>query len=204
MGATLADDWLRKLFIDPTGSFDADVVVTSYDEFVIEWARIFNDKEWSISCRFADEEEYALVFEAIWKVITDKKFTQSRSFLVVVDEVDMFSDPQHIEENLRHIIKRGRHYSISWIAICQFDTDTNKTFRGNASEYLIFVQGMLSPDMVRRVKGAANVRGESIPEVQALKKHRTAGPAIEGQHFIAVPEPFDSWRQEWRELAQQS
>jgi hypothetical protein len=211
MGETLADPWPRVVYIDPTDSFveedelsETVVKVRTHNEFVVEWTRLFNEPEWRVDCVFPNEDDYALVFEDIWKVITNEEFPDERGFLLVIDEADMFSDPQWIDENLRHLAKRGRHFGISYIVICQFETDTNKTFRGNASEVLIFKQGMLSPDMLRRLKGTAKIRERPIPEVSGLKEHDIAGPAVEDVHFIACPDDFDTFMVQWEELATQA
>lgn len=214
MGERLSDPWPRIIYVDPTDSFieeeelSTNVFKTySYDEFVTVWKGVFNEPEWRIAAIFVNEADYARLFESLWLVIANKDFPQEHGFLLVVDEADMFSDPNDIDENLRHLAKRGRHFGISLVVICQFDTDTNKTFRGNAGEAMIFVQGMLSPEMLRKLKGAAKIRAKrgqpELVEVEELTEHDSEGDAIENVNFIACPDDWETFMVKWDRLAEQ-
>lgn len=200
MGLELADDWTRVIYIDPTNSFDGDVRVTTYEEFVREWEWRWLEPAWRIVVSCKKEQDYAMIFADIWKVCETGE-GRFPAFLVVFDESDEFSSPHNIDPNFRQICKRGRHFGVSVLVICQFDADTNRAVRGTATEWIIYRQGMLSPEITRRVKAAEKARKTTFVEVEELCKHNTKGQAVEGIHFLAVPEPFDEWREEWRALA---
>jgi hypothetical protein len=121
-----------------------------------------------------------------------------------VDEVDLFSSPNWIEEKLSRLLRYGRHSSMSWAAACRADVETHRDVRMNASEMVLFRQGMLSQEMKRIIKDAEIVRETNVVAIGRLTLHGPEEPelATEGTHFVAVPEPFDEWLADWEKLAQ--
>lgn len=199
----LASVWKRVITIDPTGSFDVDTVARDFTE-----ARDILSKRWreaapfNVACMFTNDDEYAKLFGAIFTVARHTAGT-AQPICLAIDEVDLWSSPRQIEKNLSSIIRYGRHYGISWIAACRADVQTHRDIRMNATETLLFQQGMLSPEMRMMVASAGKIRGEEMPEVFRLKKHGPKEPelAIEGTHFVAVPDTFDEWFPSWVQLA---
>lgn len=203
MAQRLAADWKRVILIDPTGSFDVDTVARNFTE-----ARDILSKKWrdsapfTVACMFTQDDEYAKLFGAIFTVARHTAGT-AQPICLVIDEVDLWSSPRQVEKNLSSIIRYGRHYGISWIAVCRADVQTNRDMRMNATETLLFQQGMLSPEMRMMVASAAKIRGEDLPEVFRLKKHGPKEPELaeEGRHFVAVPDTFADWHSTWTQLA---
>jgi hypothetical protein len=205
MTARLAEYWDRKIFVDPMGSFDAEYTARTFKQAVDYLApRWSGDAEFSLAIQFDNDEDYRRFFAALYALM-QKTRGGINNFLLVLDEIDLWSGPKYLDESLSKILRYGRHYGCSWIANCRADVHTNRDVRMNAACILLFRQGMLSPEMANSVKAAANEREEIFPSVAKLKRHGPDQPdlAIEGEHFIAVPEPFSDWLPTWEALAEQ-
>ena len=148
---------------------------------------------------FFDANDYARFFGALALLMRTLR-GQNPNFLLVIDEVDLWSDSKNIDPNLGHILRYGRHYGCSWIANCRADVHTNRDVRMNAAEILLFRQGMLSPELSKMVAAVTNSHATKIAQ---LTRHGPDEPknAVEGTHFIALPEPFDEWLPTWQALA---
>jgi hypothetical protein len=203
MAQRLVSDWKRSIIIDPTGSFDVEVVAHDYTQAKELLAKRWRDSApFAVSCMFAEDDEYTKLFGAVFTVARHTAGI-APPICLAIDEVDLWSSPRYIEKNLSSIIRYGRHYGISWIAVCRADVQTNRDIRMNATETLLFQQGMLSSEMRMMVASSSKIRGEELPEVFRLRKHGPKEPpdAVENTHFVAVPEPFDEWHSTWIQLA---
>jgi AAA domain len=198
----LASYWKRVLFIDPTGSLHAEIVTTSYDDTVSQLQRRYLREIFSISAVYDNDSEYEKLFAGLVRLIRAGR-GKAPPFLLVVDEVDLFSSPGTIEPNLSRLLRYGRHASMSWAVACRADVETHRDVRMNASEVVLFRQGMLSAEMKRILKDAEIVRESDLPVIGRLTPHGPEEPELaeEGKHFVAVPEPFDEWLKQWQEVA---
>jgi hypothetical protein len=198
----LAAYWSRVLFIDPTGSLHAREVTKGYDDTVRALSSSYMREKFSISAVYDNDEEYEKLFAGLVRLIRTGK-GKAPPFLLVVDEIDLFSSPSTIEPSLSRLLRYGRHASMSWAVACRADVETHRDVRMNASEVVLFRQGMLSNEMKRIIKDAEIVREGALPVIGRLTPHGPEEPdlAEEGKHFVAVPEPFGEWLERWKETA---
>jgi hypothetical protein len=198
----LAGMWKRVLIADPTGSLDAEVTTTTYDETVRALHDLFPAKPFRIAAVYDNDAEYGKLFAGLAALLRKTKGL-APPFLLVIDEVDLFSSPMRIEPQLSRLLRYGRHSAMSWAVACRADVETHRDVRMNAGEIILFRQGMLSPHMRQIIKSAEIVREEKLPTVHRLTPHGPKeGPtAHENTHFVAVPDPFDEFLVEWKRLA---
>lgn len=198
----LAAYWHRVLYVDPTGSLHAEKVTRTYESTVDALNHSYMREKFSISAVYDNDEEYEKLFAGLVRLIRAGR-GKAPPFLLVVDEVDLFSTPAKIEPNLSRLLRYGRHASMSWAVACRADVETHRDVRMNASETILFRQGMLSNEMRRIIKDAEIVKESELPAVGRLTPHGPEEPELaeEGKHFVAVPEPFDEWLHRWKETA---
>ena len=206
MMARLAAFWKRRILVDPTFSFEAEARARKFDE-----AAKYLQTRWKqnaaidLACTFKEDEEYNRLFAGIYAVAT-ATVGESIPLCVGIDEVDLWSGPKYIAPPLSKLLRYGRHYGVSWMAACRADVQTNRDVRMNATETILFQQGMLSTEMRQMLKSAEAIRQTEMPEPFRLTRHGPNEPpeAVEGTHFLAVPEPFDVWLESWKTLARES
>lgn len=200
MTARLASYWSRVIYIDPMLQFRAEQYAPTLTEAQALLQQHFRADLMSIALQFSDEAEYATFFRSLAKVMKHARGLVP-NFLLVVDEVDVWSSPKVIDPGLRNILRYGRHYGCSWIANCRADVDTNRAVRMNAEAMLIFRQGMLSPEVRERIRTAELQRSVQLRSPWNLTKHDTEGDAIENVHFLCVPDEFDTVLRDWKAVA---
>lgn len=204
MSARLAGVWRRVIYIDPTACFDADVRAGDFKE-----AADLIQKRWkgrdkfSIACTFTDDAEYRKLFGGLRAVVAGMR-GMAGNVLIVFDEIDLWSSPHKIDPNISEILRYGRHWGVSWIAVCRADVETHRDVRQNPTEIIMFLQGMLSPEMEKKLRAVRKIRDTEIPEIHNLKKHEDPTPelATENVHFIAVPDDFETFSSRWKALAE--
>lgn len=203
MTQRLAALWQRKILLDPMRSFDADARAETLKDAIAFLAKHWSDESFSVALSFDEDEEYRQFFGALYALMKRTRGATG-NFLLVLDEVDLWSSSKDIDENLAKILRYGRHYGCSWIANCRADVHTNRDVRMNAAEILVFRQGMLSPEMAKMIGASEEERDVSFPRVARLVQHGPNEPdnAEEMRHFIAVPESFDDWLPTWEKLAE--
>jgi hypothetical protein len=206
MTQRLAVSWPRVLYVDPMRTV-RDIPeggrVANLTDAKNAIAKQWRNPNFRIACSFSDDMEYRYLFHALRGLLENND--NGQSMLLVVDEVDLWSSPSKINESLSHILRYGRHRGCSWIANCRADVETHRDVRMNAQEILLFRQGMLSTEMQRALKGACRIRDVKRLEPGLLTKHNDASPlAVEGTHFIALPDTFDEWYPTWVALAESS
>jgi hypothetical protein len=202
MTERLAAMWRRVIYVDPMRSFRTATVEEWSDAAVslASFWRTTTPDQFGVS--FTDDASYTRFFGALAALMRHSRGSNP-NFLLVVDEVDLWSSPKTLDASLSHIFRYGRHYGCSWIANCRADVQTHRDVRMNAAEILIYKQGMLSPEITRMVEAAERQRGTNYPPVWSLTEHGPDEPAeaVEGTHFIAVPKPFSDFAPTWRALA---
>lgn len=202
----LAQDWTRVLYVDPTNSFGSPddktfTITRTYEETVTALSQHYQKGPFRIVAVYKNDEEYAKLFTGLARLLDESKGL-AEPWLLLVDEVDLFSEPSWIDPNLRHMLRYGRHSAMSWICACRADVETHRAVRMNAT-FILFRQGMLSPDARRSLKDAEEIREAELPKVGKLTLHGAEEPpeAVEGTHFLCVPVGFDELLVRWRELA---
>lgn len=205
MTQRLAASWARVLYIDPMRTvrdIPQDGRVLRFNDAKQQLARSWHAPAFRIACSFSDDMEYRYLFHSL-KALLDNRADHAPDFLLVVDEVDLWSSPGKINPALSHLLRYGRHFGMSWIANCRADTETHRDVRMNAQEVLVFRQGMISPELQRMIRSACRIR--DIPRIEPglLTKHDRSQPqlALEGAHFIALPDPWEEWYPSWLALA---
>lgn len=208
MTERLAQPWRRVIYVDPMRSFQTATVTTWVDaatSLATFW-RATGPINFGVT--FYRDDDYRRFFGALAELAraSHEAHTPFPRFLLVVDEVDLWSGPKFLDTNLSHLFRYGRHYGCSWIANCRADVHTNRDVRMNAAEIILFRQGMLSPELSKMVAAASSQRGDVVqdfPEVWQLRDHGADEPneAVEGVHFLAVPDPFTEWLKRWKALA---
>lgn len=199
----LAAPWPRVIYVDPMRSFTT-ATVTTWDAASTSLASFWQTPgavRFGVSFTGGDAD-YLRFFGALAALVrASQERTDVAPFLLVVDEIDLWSGPKYLDPNLSHILRYGRHAGCSWIANCRADVHTNRDVRMNAAEIIIFRQGMLSPEPSKMIAAASAQRDTAFPDVWNLTPHDSDGDAVEYTHFLAVPEPFDVWHRRWRALA---
>jgi hypothetical protein len=202
MTERLSEPWRRVIYVDPMRSFRTATVET-WPDAVTSLATFWKTPgALKFGASFTSDEDYAKFFGALAALMKHSRGANP-NFLLVVDEIDLWSSPQHLDANLSYIFRYGRHYGCSWIANCRADVQTHRDVRMNAAEILLFRQGMVSPEIQKMVKAAEMQRGILLPAVWTLTMHGRSEPpsAVEGTHFLALPEPFADWLPRWHALA---
>lgn len=206
MTQRLALPWARVIYVDPMKTvrdIPPDGRALTWMDAKSRIAKGWTAPTFRLACSFSDDVEYRYLFHAVRGLM---EADDNRQFLLVIDEVDLWSNPHKILPALSHLMRYGRHGGLSWIANCRADVQTHRDLRMNASEILIFRQGMLSGEMQRELKSACRIRGIDRIEPALLKRHdRTQGPeAVEGIHFVALPDTFEEWYPSWKGLAEET
>lgn len=203
MTAYLASFWVRVIYVDPMSSFDAEYTARTFKEAAKYLGEKWHAEHFSLAVTFKSDGEYVQLFTALLALMEQSEGS-APPFLLVIDEVDLWSSPKLINPALSRILRYGRHYGCSWIANCRADVHTNRDVRMNAAEKLLFQQGMLSDEMKNELRDAAEVRETTFPRTARLTKHGPAEPptAVEGTHFIAVPYTLEEWLPTWEALAE--
>lgn len=207
MTQRLALPWARVVYVDPMRTV-RDIApegrASTWMEAKDKLAKGWRASSFRLACSFGDDVEYRYLFHALRGIM--EADSGDRNFLLVIDEVDLWSNPHKVLPALSHLMRYGRHFGLSWIANCRADVQTHRDVRMNAQEILVFRQGMLSPEMQRELKSACRLRGVERIEPGLLKRHdRTQGPdAVEGIHFVALPDPWEEWYPSWLALAKES
>lgn len=197
----LAKPWRRVVFIDPTRSFeDVDVRASTLADAAAFLKTRWLDKPFRLAVSFDDEDDYTRFF-AMFSRLAVGTFGRADNVLLVMDEVDMWSSPRKVEKSVSYLLRYGRHYGVCWIAVCRADVQTHRDVRMNATEIVVFRQGMLSPELRQMLQDASIVRGEPLTMPARLRKWNHAGNAVEGEHYVALPEPFGEWLPTWVALA---
>ncbi len=201
MAEKLSAPWRRAVFVDPTRSFEQiDFRATTFGEAMSFLKARWLHKEFRLAVTFDDESDYPRFFQAFAKVAVGT-FGKCDNVLLVLDEIDMWSSPRKVEPSISYILRYGRHYGICWIAICRADVQTNRDVRMNASQVIVFKQGMLSSELKTMIQDAGIVRDEQMTMPARLMKWNTSGDATEGTHYLTLPERFDDWLPSWQALA---
>jgi hypothetical protein len=201
MAEKLAQPWKRVVFVDPTRSFEAiDFRATTFAEAIEFLKSRWLKKPFRLAVTFDDEDDYPRFFQAFAKVAVGT-FGQCDNVLLVLDEVDMWTSPRKVERSVSFLLRYGRHYGICWIAICRADVQTHRDVRMNATQIIVFRQGMLSGELKTMIQDAGLVREERLTMPARLQKWNTKADAVEGENFIALPERFDEWLPSWQALA---
>ena len=203
MTKRLASMFQRQLYVDPMESFDVETRLRSYDELKSILPSVWGDKSFSIACTFSNDAEYQRMFAGVYGIARHSRGL-SPNVCFVIDEVDLWSgsDKGDIDPNLSNIVRYGRHFGVSWIANCRADVHTNRDIRMNAAEVLVYRQTMLSNDLRKEIAASFEERGEEFPRIGKLVNHGPDEPpeAVEGTHFIAVPDTFTDWLATWKKL----
>jgi len=205
MTERLAQPWRRVIYVDPMRSFQT-ATVTTWADAATSLATFWRTPgAINFGVTFTRDDDYRKFFGALAELARNAHEAHAplERFLLVVDEVDLWSGPKFLDAGLSHLFRYGRHYGCSWIANCRADVHTNRDVRMNAAEIILFRQGMLSPELSKMVAAASVQRDILLREVWQLSPHNTDEPAAatENVHFIAVPEPFNEWLVSWKALA---
>lgn len=199
MTERLARPWKRVIYIDPMASFAVENRARNARDAARYLGRSWSG-EFILAVTFRDDAEYALFF-AMLNRLMEASQGSAPNFLLVIDEVDLWSGPKYMDPSLSKILRYGRHYGCSWIANCRADVHTNRDVRMNAAEVLLFRQGMPSEEMKKLIADAEDLRETALPKLSKLTRHTEDGDAVEGEHFIATPEPFEDWLPTWEAIA---
>lgn len=203
MTARLARAWKRVIYVDPMNSFDAEHVARTPKDAAKYLGSRWIRGPFSLAVTFKADAEYSQFFGML---IALMEASEGRvpPFLLVIDEVDLWSSPKQIDASLSRILRYGRHYGCSWIANCRADVHTHRDVRMNARAILLFRQGMLSEEMKKQVADAEEVREQKFPRTARLVPHGPEEPesAEEGVHFLAIPDPFSDWLPTWEAIAE--
>jgi hypothetical protein len=206
MAKRLAEYWNRILAVDPTWSYTSEKdgweITTSYEATVRALALKFVKEPFKISAVYDTDEEYEKLFDGIAKLLRENK-GRAKGFLVVVDEVDKWTSPMDINEHLSQMYRYGRHSCMSWVAACRADTQTNRDIRMNASEIIVFKQGMLSKETKDMIRDTGEIRGKPLPPIAKLTPHGRDEPpeAVEDTHFVCTPDTWAEFETQWSTLA---
>lgn len=201
MAELLAKPWRRIVFIDPTRSFeDVDYRATTLADASQFLKTRWLEKPFRLAVTFSDEDDYPRFFSAFARLAVGT-YGRADNVLLVMDEVDMWSSPRKVEKSVSYILRYGRHYGICWIAVCRADVQTHRDVRMNATEVIVFRQGMLSSELKQMIQDASIMRGEELTAPSRLSKWNSGGSASEGEHYVALPDTFGDWFPSWEALA---
>lgn len=122
----------RRITVDTLGEHEGGAVVTTPPELV----KAIDRKTFNAVVRFDDEQE-----GFVWAC---KAARAAKDCLLVVDEIDMYSNAFKAPKEMSWLVRYGRHNAVNMICIARRPADLWKTLRANANN--IFMLRVVDPD----------------------------------------------------------
>lgn len=153
----------RSVIIDPVKDWTDGEIVTSFKDFselLIKKGKN-NDREFRIIFRFnPDEKNQSELFNHVLRLCYHFKNIQ-----VVIDEVQLFTNPHGMPEYLKNLLFMGRHQGISVMAITQRPSQINKNILSQSAHVYV---GQLHER--NDLKAVGNFLNEDTNKLISLKK----------------------------------
>lgn len=123
----------RSVVIDPTKGWTNGEVVTSFNQFAEKLNNKLNNKKFRIIFRFnPDENNKEELFNHVLRLCFHFKNIQ-----VVIDEVQLFTNPHYLPPYLQNLLFVGRHQGVSVMAITQRPARLNKSILSQSSHVFV-------------------------------------------------------------------
>lgn len=125
LGNKIAELYPRKIIIDPMAEYSGDFITSDFNNFTkILKSEILEKKleKYTVVFRFSPHVRATdKLFDAVMQVIFELGNCQ-----VIIDEVQLFSNPHFLPHYLKNILMIGRHRGISLMAITQRPSQMHK------------------------------------------------------------------------------
>ncbi|MFA5422446.1 MAG: type IV secretion system DNA-binding domain-containing protein [Phycisphaerae bacterium] len=120
----------RVLIFDTTGHDYSDGVVF-YDlaELKKFWSRVYQNSFRLIYRPLNEQDDFPVICDLVWKC-------QDLTF--VAEEIDLFCKPNATPDEVRMILKRGRHRDIRFIGVTQRPYGIDRAVTAMGTEFFIF------------------------------------------------------------------
>lgn len=151
----------RVIVLDPKGEYAGDVVHTfdSFRELLVPYLENWESEKFKIVCRYFRQDDVTKLFE-VCNVLTQ--------FLLVVEETEMYLNPQKMDANFMDMIRGGRHGEISLLCVARRSMELNVDLRAAATCLFSFRQQ--EPHDLR----IAEAYGFNAEILQKLQKYQYA------------------------------
>lgn len=150
--------WPRRVVIDSLDEYDDSLAVFSFDEFAKKLIELDKAKASSFEVVFKFDPENdidSIEFNEVMRLCY-----YFGSIQVVIEEVQLFSNPHFLPKWLKNNLLIGRHQSISVICTSQRPGEVNKTILSQCSH--IFCGRIVEGNDVRYVSGFLNQSAEKL------------------------------------------
>lgn len=150
--------WPRRVIIDSLDEYDDENAVFSFDEFAKRLIELDKAKAQSFEVVFKFDPENdidSVEFNEVMRLCYYFGAIQ-----VVIEEVQLFSNPHFLPKWLKNNLLIGRHQSVSVICTSQRPGEVNKTILSQCSH--IFCGRIVEGNDVRYVSGFLNQSAEKL------------------------------------------
>lgn len=159
--------WPKRVIIDSLGEYDEGEIVHSFHEFSQKLIELKN----------SNSQNFALVYQFDPESkVSEEEFNQIMrlcyyfgSIQVVVEEVQLYSNPRFLPDWLRHCLLTGRHQNLSLIFTSQRPGELNKTILSQCAH--IFCGKIFEGNDLRYVSSFLNQQSQllsSLPDREFL------------------------------------
>jgi DNA helicase HerA-like ATPase len=168
----------RVVIFDPLSEY-ADGVVISDAASLAEYLRVNHAGKFKIIFRAEDDQVFSEAFYACRNMY---------DMTIIIEEVDNFCSPYDIEENLRGIIRYGRHRQLSIIGVSRRPAEVSRHLTAQADCIISFIQN--EPRDIAYLK--SRLSNEDCEQIKSLPEYQyhVFGDEKAFQNFFGFPPEF--------------
>ena len=159
----------RFLVYDTLGEYTQGVIFQDIPSLVEFWQKHYQEDFRLVYQPLQPEEDFAAVCELVWAC---------GNMVLVVEEIDRFTDSHSLGFEFANIVQRGRHRHITLIALSQRPYRVNRTLSSQVKEMYTFKQ-----NEPRDIDFISEFIGEDVERIRELPLynyiHWTADGKIE-------------------------
>lgn len=128
----------RRIIVDSLDEFSCGVEISTPQQLkqMVDRGFFKKEKTFNVVFRFKDEK--------VGFVLACDLATSAKNCLLVVDEVDMYSNAYKAPPEFSWLVRYGRHNAVNMICIARRPADLWKTLRANANN--IYMLRVVDPD----------------------------------------------------------
>jgi hypothetical protein len=120
------------IILDPMNEYAGDFYFFNYDEFQDHFLK-YGLKPKKYVCKFSETLDFSILFETASKI---------HDLYIVIEEADIFSKPNWVDEDFFKIIRYGRHFRQNYLAICRRTAEMNNNIISQSHYCLSFRQSI--------------------------------------------------------------
>lgn len=170
----LRQSFERTITLDPLEEYEGTIFFdfVTFRDYVADHV----EENFSLVCRFTDEQDIDLLFQAVWFV---------ERCTLIVEEANLFFDPHSKIQSFHRLVAQGRHKEISLLCVSQRVPELPISFRAQRNTIVTFQQ--TEPYDLKLLEGY----GFDPVDVSELISSRGYDSLIEGTHYLVIGESLD-------------